>query len=251
MIPMLAPLFNGEWTAYGEALACAPQWPDGAIPVALLLQDADSRLLEAIRLYAGHLGVDGDDLKAVASAWSLDYLGALLRPAAAAASVLQYSFPLRAADVAVSLNSVGTPVRFHIRHLGGAMPGSAPAARYGPLLEEHLAPLFTVINRQSRVPLRILWGNAARHLDAILGQALALTGHAAHVAMDRELLLQRPAWDDGRANPLHGRQRRSMLADGGGATVITLHRQCCLLYRLPGESWCGACPLAPQHRKAR
>eukprot|EP01035_Chromulina_nebulosa_P034977 gene34977-46994_t len=30
MIPLLAPIFRGEWAAYGEALACAPQPPAGA-----------------------------------------------------------------------------------------------------------------------------------------------------------------------------------------------------------------------------
>lgn len=258
MIPLLAPLFKNEWTAYGEAIACAPEWPQGAIPVAQLLQDDDSTLADAIRCHATHLGVVGD-LRAVASAWSLEYLGALLRPAAAAASVLQHRFPLRAADLAVTLNGIGTPARFHIRHLGLAMPASAPLARYAPLLDEHIAPLFSAIQRHTRLPQRILWGNAARQLDAILGQALALTVHAAHVAMDREQLLQEPTWDDGRANPLYFRQRTApsagaeieIEAEADVSAGIKLHRQCCLLYRLPAESWCGACPLAPHHRRTR
>ena len=43
---------------------------------------------------------------------------------------------------------------------------------------------------------------------------------------------------------------RSIAIEDGAATTITLHRQCCLFYRLPGQGYCGACPLAPEHRRA-
>lgn len=249
MIPLLAPLFQGEWAAHGETLDCAIQWPAGAIPVSRLASDGPL-LNDAIRRYATHLGVAGNDLRAAASAWSLDYLWALLPATAAAASVLQHSFPMRADDVALSLNAVGAPARFHIRHEGHAMPGAPTAARYGPLLEAHLDPLFKAIGRQTRLAQKILWGNAARYLEAILDQALALTGDAKHIAADREMLLQRPTHPDGRTNPLYGRQRTSMRIEDGAAATVTLHRQCCLFYRLPGQGYCGACPLAPEHRGA-
>jgi ferric iron reductase protein FhuF len=233
MIALLAPLFQGEWAAYGETLACAPRWPAEAIPVARLCQDT-AMLRQTIARYAARLGVDGDggaDLRPAASAWSLDYLGALLAPAAAAASVLQHAFPLGAADLALTLDRLGAPARFHLVDQGRALPGSPTLERYGPLLREHLAPLFEAIGGQTRLPPKILWANAARKLDEVLVQALALTGGAPRVGIDRDQLLHRQAHADGGANPLYGRPS-------------PLHRHCCLRYQLPGQSYCGACPHA-------
>lgn len=230
MIALLAPLFQGEWTAYGETLACAARWPAGAIPVARLTHDA-ALLRHTIVRYAAQLGVDGGDLRPAASAWSLAYLGALLPPAAAAASVLQHAFPLGAAHLALTQDALGAPARFHLLDEGSAMPGSPTHLRYDPLLRDHLAPLFDALGGQTRLPLKILWANAARKLDEVLLQALALTDGADRVAMDRKLLLHRPADADGRANPLYG-------------LPGPLHRHCCLRYRLPDQGYCGACPHA-------
>lgn len=249
MIPLLAPLFPGEWSVHGETLDYATRWPDAAIPVSRLIND-DPLLGDTIRRYATYLGVTGSDLRAAASAWSLSYLWALLPAVTAAASVLQHQFPMHADEVALSLNDAGAPIRFHITREGRALPGTPPTTRYGPLLEAHLDPLFKAISRQTRLPQKILWGNAARYLEAILDQALALTGNAEHIATDRETLLQHPTRPDGHPNLLHGRQRRSIHVENGVTTTVTLYRQCCLLYRLPGQGYCGACPLAPEHRQA-
>ncbi|WP_242702398.1 (2Fe-2S)-binding protein [Achromobacter sp. SD115] len=55
---------------------------------------------------------------------------------------------------------------------------------------------------------------------------------------------------DGSPNPLFGRRRTSLRVENGAAAPIHLHRQCCLFYRLPGQSYCDACPLEPEHRSA-
>jgi ferric iron reductase protein FhuF len=242
VIPLLAPLFQGEWAAYGETLACAPQPPADAVPVAALLHDA--ALLDGVlRRHARHLGVQGSDLRAVASAWSLEYLWALLPPVVAAASVLQHGFPVRAEDTAVSLDEDGEPVRFHIAGEGRALPGTSTAARFDGLLWQHLEPLFDAVSRQSRLPRKVLWGNAARYLELILDEALHLTGHAGPVAADSAALLHSAAWPDGRANPLHARLRKVVRIADGAAAPPRLHRQCCLSYLLPGQDYCEACPL--------
>ncbi len=247
MIPVLAPLFQGEWAVYGETVICSPQRPAGAVSISCLSGN-ETLLGDTIYRYAAHRGVTGEDLRAAASAWSLEYLWALLPPVVAAASVLQHSFPLRARDVAVSLNDVGAPVCFHIKHEGHAMPGTPTATRYAPLLDDHLGPLFDAIGRQTRLAQKILWGNTARYLEIILDQALALTDNASHVALDREILLQRPKQIDGQPNLLYMQQRTSVHIELGVATIVALNRQCCLLYRLPGQDHCGACPLAPEYR---
>jgi ferric iron reductase protein FhuF len=246
MIPLLTPLFQGDWAPLGETLACAAQWPADAVPVSRLVDDP-ALLGEALRRHATHLGVTGGDLRAASSTWSLAYLWALLPPVSAAASVLQHRFPMRAEDVAVSLDASGTPARFHVLRDGDGMPGTPAVTRYGPLLAAHLGPLFQAIAAQTRLAPKILWGNAARYLDVVFDQALALTGHAAHVAADRQALLQQATWPDGRPNPLHAPQRTSVDLAHGQAVPVTLHRQCCLSYLLPGQGYCGACPLSPEH----
>lgn len=247
MIPLLFPLFQGDWATYAETLHCADPWPAGAMPVARLL-DRGPLLGDTIRRYAEHLSVPGDDLRAAASAWSLEYLWALLPATAAAASILQHIFPMQAEDVALSLNDFGAPISFHIRHEGRPAPAAAPAVRYGPLLEAHLGPLFKAVSRQTRLAEKILWGNTARYLEAILDRALALTGNAKSVALDKQILLHLPVRPDGTPNPLFSRQRTSTCIRNGATTPILLHRQCCLFYRLPGNGHCDACPLAPEHR---
>ena len=247
MIPLLSPLFQGDWAAYAETLHCAAEWPAGAVPVARLL--GSEPLLDAtMRRYAAHLNVSGDDLRAAASAWSLAYLWALLPATAAAASLLHHVFPMRAEDVALSMNEFGAPICFHIRHEGRPAPASPPAVRYALLLDAHLDPLFKALGRQTRITQKILWGNAARYLEAILDQALALTGTAEQIVLDKQILLQRPLRPDGTPNPLFGRQRMSARTADGATAPLLLHRQCCLLHRLPGQSYCGACPLAPEHQ---
>lgn len=246
-MPLLSPLFRGEWATYGEALVCSAHGPAGALQVSRLIRD-EPLLADLIRQHARHLGIKGDDLRAAASAWSMDYLSALLPPVAAAASVLQHVFPMRAEHVAVELNDAGTPTRFHIAQVGASMAGEPMAVRYGPLLWHHLEPLFAAITRQTRLPEKILWANAARYVQIILDQALALTGNAPHVAADHRALLNEPRWPDGRPNPLYARQRETRRIEDGAPVTIRLHRQCCLYYRLPGHSFCGACPLDPLHR---
>ena len=248
MIPLLAPLFQGELAPHGETLALASRWPEDSLPVVSLLNDHGS-LEQAIRRYAAHLGVTSLDLRAVASSWSLDYLSALLPPVVAAASILQHRFPMRSDQVAVTLNGTGLPVRFHIVELGEPMSRAATAQRYADLLEHHLAPLFSTIHRQTRLPLKILWASVARHLDAIFERALALVPGAAQVAVDRDRLLREPVDANGKPNPRYARQRRATRIVDGRPFPITLYRQCCLLYRLPGSGYCGPCPLSPEYRR--
>ncbi|WP_420226754.1 siderophore-iron reductase FhuF [Pigmentiphaga litoralis] len=248
MIPMLAPLFTGDWTEEGESLAYAPDWPADAIPVSQLINDP-MLLRDTLWRHARYRGVVGADLRAATSAWSLSYLWTLLPAFAAAASVLQHRFPVGADDMAVSLDGDGAATRFHIRRLGDALPGTSTGERYQPLLADHLDPLFAALRAQTRIAPKILWGNAARYLESVLEQGLALTGGATGIAADHHALLECAVNDDGSTNPLHGTRRVSTRVESGVVTPVRLHRQCCLYYLLPGEGYCGLCPLAPEHRR--
>ncbi|MDQ0590043.1 siderophore-iron reductase FhuF [Variovorax paradoxus] len=250
MIPLLAPIFRGELAPLGEGLQCAPAPPADAMRVADLLQPGP-RLGEVLRRHARFRGDAGSDLRAVASVWSLRYLEVLLPPVVAGASVLQHVFPVSAAQVWVRLDGNGDVLGFHIVELGESRHGAATSERYGPLLWRHLAPLFAELTRLTPLAPKILWGNAARRLEPILQQGLQLTGGSATIAQDQAHLLHTAAWPEAAdgLNPLHGRQREVPWHHEGRTVAMKLHRHCCLYHLLPGEGYCGACPLAPQHRR--
>ncbi|MEV4781813.1 siderophore-iron reductase FhuF [Burkholderia sp. LMU1-1-1.1] len=247
MIGLLAPIFRGALAPHGEALVCgAPPAP--AIPVAALTR-ADGPLKSILVRYAVHLG--GGDLRPVASLWSLAYLRALLPPMVAAASVLRHGFPATAAEVWLELDQHREPLRFYIAHEGASVAGTDTQARYAPLLQHHLDPLFAELGRVSGLPRKVLWGNAARCLEPVFDQALAMLGPVPALLADRRQLLELPLWnqcgdaaaDASHPNPLYPRLRAPV--HFAPAEAANLHRQCCLQYMLPQTGYCGACPLQP------
>lgn len=244
MIALLEPIFQGDWRPYGDSLSCGPA-PDGAVAVTRLLAD-DTLLDMLVRRYAAHL--DTDDMRPAASAWSNAYLEALLPPVAAAATLLGHVLPASAADMALTLDERGAPVAFYITGQGAALPGANAHQRYHALLNGHLTPLFAHLAQRCRVPEKILWGNVARFLDNLFREAGELSKAAGELAArDGAALLEQPQLPEGGRNPLYTRARTVQLpatADGGERSV-TLHRQCCLYYLLPGEDYCGRCPLDP------
>ena len=258
MIALLEPLFQGERRAYGESLSCAPRFPPDALPISQLVADP-TLLARTVRRYADRLGTD--DLRPAASAWSYSYLGALLPPLAAAATLLRHRFPAHADDMAVALDQHGGVAGFHICSLGDAVAGADTLECYDALLRGHLAPLFAQLGRQSGLAQKILWGNVARLLDTLLAEAAQFAAAhgeangAAAVARDRARLLDAPEWA-GAVNPLHMRQRAMQRPAGAGAIARegqppVLHRQCCLYHLLPGQGYCGACPLDSAHARVK
>jgi ferric iron reductase protein FhuF len=245
VIPLLEPLFQGDWAPYGEALVCTGDIPRDAQCVADWWLP-NGHLKHALCLHAEHLGTS--DLRVAASSWSLHYLWNLLAPVTAAASLLQHVFPVLPPQLWVRLDGDGEPARFYFQHLGEARAGTDTATRFGPLLWQHLAPLFELIHCESRLPQKILWANAARYLGNIYKAALPLSGQSPAVLQDKVTLIDSPHWPDGRPNPLFGPSRQVWADENGERVRITLHRQCCLLYKLPGDSYCSACPLKPEFR---
>ncbi len=256
MIPLLEPLFQGELAPFGERLQCSGVPPADALP-ATALCDAGTLgdLLHRYGSRVWHLGAGARrDLRPLASTWTLRYLAALVPPVAAAASVLGHVFPVALQDLWIRFDSQGLVRDFHLRGLGGAMPQAGTAARYGPLVMDHCAPLFAAMERHTRLPAKVPWSNAARHLEAVLEQAAALAPQQPRTAHDAAQLLHSPHWasQPPRTNPLYRAPRhvRVARADGGWGDV-PLHRECCLYHLLPGDGYCGRCPLDPRHRPAQ
>ena len=228
---------------------CTPQAPAGAIRVADLISDPQL-LATLLQQHARHWRLRNADLRPVASAWSMQYLNALLPPVAAAASLLQHVFPMAPTQVWLTFAAGAVPQRFHITHEGRALTGADTATRYAELLHEHLTPLFAQLTRLTRIAPKILWGNVARYLEPVLEQGLSLSGQAPEIAKDMEHLLRQPRWDC-HDNPMFTVQRRVVRIQAGIPAPLTLHRQCCLYYLLPEEGYCGACPLTPEFRKGQ
>lgn len=255
MIPLLAPIFQGPLAPLGETLQCEEVPPTDAVRLDDLVR-APGMLSQALHDHARQWPAPRRDLRPVASAWSMHYLSTLLPPVVAAASVLEHVFPLAPDQIWLSLGPNGAPVSFHILTLGHAMHGSSTAARYDLLVQQHLPPLFSALSELSGLPLKTLWGNTARHLESILDQALLLTGGAPSVALDRAMLLGTMAKATAPFNehhPLRAPKRQVLIQQqhGGHAELIQLHPQCCLYHLLPGQSYCGACPLAPRSQAVR
>lgn len=232
MIPLLEPVFRGDLAVYGETLAHSVPPPAGCRPVSSLIDDPAllGRLLER---HARSLG--GGDSRATASAWSMSYLHALLPPVVAALGLLRHGLPVGPADLHVRFGDAdGRALRFHAVDLGRPCRQAGTPDRFGPLLHDHLGPLFVALGRSSGLPPAVPWSNAVRDVVLILDRLGAGNGNS-DLAEDRRLLLDTPVWPDGRANPL-------------GAPGL---RRCCLNHRLPGRSRCHACPAAPAAHAGR
>lgn len=238
MIPLLAPIFQGDWRRYGERVSCDPALHVLATPLDALLRDdtlLDTLLSQAARRW------DGAEARAVASAWTLDYFAALLPSVVVAASVLQQRLPLAPHQVGVQHDADG-----RLRHifLAGTISNAAGAgaeARYEELVWEHLDPLISRIARRVRLAPRVLWSNALRRMDNVFQQAGAHLPRPDSLLADRALLIASPSWSDGRDNPLYYAPEKA--ATGA-------HRNCCLYHRLPGETFCDRCPLSSAERAA-
>jgi len=241
VLPILAPLFDQRTAAYAARLVCDQTSYAQALPLTALLDGA--QLDQAMRRHAAHWR--SDDLRAVASAWSLDYFAAMLVPAMAAMAVLRHRLPLQATQVRVMLAANGGIAQVCLPDAGQPWPQAVPQQRYEELIWQHLTPVIAALNQRFRTPSTILWGNAVRYIHAVLqrGALLPLPAHDG-LAADRRLLLDSPLWPDGRANPLH--HRRTSPPPG----VEYLHRNCCLYHRLPGEDYCAACPLRGRRGKS-
>lgn len=254
MIPILAPLLQGEWAYYGEGVTCPPHPtpPAGGARHALpALTKQPATLREVLVRQARHLGIPGDDLRATASAWSLDYLWLVLPASIAGACLLRHGLPLDPASCLLDVDVHGVPIRLHLPHEGQALRGDPDSqAHREDLVRLHLSPLFSALHAGSSLPLKILWGNAARVLadtfSALSDVARASGDEEArlHIARQGAAWLTARAWQDGEPNPLwlHGGKPPTLLAITSKSTCLA---QCCLRHLLPGQVHCGRCPLAP------
>jgi ferric iron reductase protein FhuF len=243
MIDLLKPLFPGPLAPLAETLQCTPAADD--VPLQRLLTD-DTALRGLLRRHGACLGTH--DLRVAACAWLLHYLAQILPPVMAGLSLLQQRWPLAPQECALRLDADGHTQALVLIHPGVAAPGDSDS-RYHALLHHHLAPLIRRLSDTARVPARLLWGNVARRLEGVLRDACELCQQQplllSRLRADEQFLLHQRGWPPAQKNPLYAPPR---IVEHQG-DIITLHRQCCLYYRLPDQGYCTACPLAPEFRK--
>lgn len=234
MIPFLAPFFPGDWRVHGETLRLAPT---GGLSVRILLSEPVS-LRAVLEDYREARWPDADP-RAVASAWTLHYLWALLAPVVAAIGGAGLAVPCAAADMRLLLDSAHAPQAFCVSEAGARAAPANPWRRYEELVWDHLAPLAEAMWQAARLPRKVVWAGALRYLDVLFD---ALRTVAGLPVPERELLFGAPRWAySERANPLCLPPRRP---PAGGCGPV--YPECCLYYLLPGQGQCAACPLPAQ-----
>lgn len=200
-----------------------------------------SLLSEVLALHARHLDAPATDLRASASIWSLDYMWLLLPGAIAGVILLRHGLPLEPASCLLDVDAHGTPARLQLPDAGQALLNDSSGQKHlAFLVRQHLAPMFSALHVCSGLPLKILWGNAAR----VLADIFTAIQDVANINGTEAALLTANTWPDGTINPLwlHGGQPTSLQAI---TSPSSRHAQCCLRHLIPTQIHCGRCPLDP------
>jgi ferric iron reductase protein FhuF len=230
------PLLPEPHAALVESLVPLPA--AGALPASLLRQrEGPSVLLAAARRHR-----PGAEERALASLWSRWYFAKLIPPVLLCGVLGGRSLPLDLAGTAIVLGEDGMPRAIALPHAGAASGEADPFARFDALIRGHVGAVVESLAAHARLAPRILWNNAAVYADWAL-RRMAETPEVPRAAARRALaLVESPAWPDGSPNPFHAPVRRHE----GPAGRQPVRRQCCLLYRLPGEGCCRTCPRLAQ-----
>ncbi|SOY92542.1 siderophore-iron reductase; Uncharacterized Fe-S protein [Cupriavidus taiwanensis] len=240
MIALLAPFFTGPLRPFGERLAIAAQSAQPSVRAMALDRSWADACLASL---AQALGCD--DRRALAAAWFRDYTLAVLPGALVAATLHRRSLPFDHPAVRWQGAADGRLARLVLPDDGAPAAATLPCL-LSPLLVRHLPQVVAAFAAAARVSPRLLWCTGG---VAAAGVARQLAAHPALAAAPRAELL---AWSgnavsaDGFGNPFHGAFRPG--AEPGLPGVAAVRRICCLNHRLPGEGYCGTCPLVADAR---
>ncbi|SCB31176.1 siderophore-iron reductase FhuF [Cupriavidus alkaliphilus] len=240
MIALLAPFFAGPLRPFGERLTIATQPAQPSASAAALDHSWADACLASL---AQALGCN--DRRALAAAWFRDYTLAVLPGALVAATLHRRSLPFDHPALGWQVAADGRLARLLLPDDG--TPAAATLPRLlSPLLARHLPQVVAAFAVAARVSPRLLWCTGG---VAAAGIARQLAAHPGLAAAQKEEVL---AWSgnavsaDGFGNPFHGAFRPG--AEPWLPGVAAVRRICCLNHRLPGEGYCGTCPLVADAR---
>jgi ferric iron reductase protein FhuF len=232
------PLLPGALAPLVESLVPFPA--AGALPARLFLEpEGPARLLDAARRHRPEA-----EERALTSLWSRWYFAKLIPPVLLCGVVGQRRLPLAPADTAVVLGADGLPRAIALPHAGDVAPDDNPFTHFGTLVQDHVGAVVRSLAAHAHLAPRVLWNNAAVYADWTLrrlGDQPGVSPAAAQRALE---LVERPDWPGGAPNPFHA----PVAHHAGAAGRCAVRRQCCLLYRLPGERMCRTCPRLSQSR---
>jgi ferric iron reductase protein FhuF len=233
------PLLDGGHAPFVESLVPLPR--AGALPARLFGEAGGVATLLAAA--AAHRRPA--DERALASLWSRWYFAKLVPPVLLCGVVRGVALPLDIAGTGVVLGPNGLPHAIALPGAGAPCGGCDPFALFAPLVLGHVAAVVEALAAHVRLAPRILWNNAAVYADWALRRMAEDPGVPQDAARRALALVERPDWPGGRPNPFHAPVWERPVPGG----VQRTRRQCCLLYRLPGEGSCRTCPR--QLRSAR
>ncbi|MGY1839866.1 MULTISPECIES: (2Fe-2S)-binding protein [unclassified Modestobacter] len=214
------------------ALGLVPPPSAAAVP-ATRLTDPDWTH-EVLAARAARQGTD--DVRVLATVWWYSTSSVLLGPVLAGL-VTGVPVSARLADTTVHLLSGYAPVA---ASAGRPADGADPAGD----LRAALAAVITAVARAGGLRERPLWAIATDSLaNRLLALGRATGGVAAATALAGPLAAAV-------GTPLPAPRFVDVPRPGGGAVRFTRRASCCLLYRVPHEATCTACPRRPPaHRE--
>ncbi|MCO4863221.1 siderophore-iron reductase FhuF [Cupriavidus sp. WGlv3] len=240
MIPLLAPFFTGPLRPFGERLSIAAQSAHPPLSTAALDRSwADACLASLAQ------ALSCNDRRALAAAWFRDYTLAILPGTLVAATLHRRGLPFDHPALAWQAAPDGRLATLVLPDDGAPAAGTLPRL-LSPLLIQHLPQVVTAFAAAAGISPRLLWCTGG---VAAAGVARQLAAHPTLAAAQRAEVL---AWSsnavsaDGFGNPFHGAFRPG--AEPGVPGVTAVRRICCLNHRLPGERYCGTCPLMADAR---
>jgi ferric iron reductase protein FhuF len=233
VIPSLKPILFGGLKDFAHTLVLSDD-PRPAIPGPDLLRPATMQ--DLLDKAAAHLG-EGD-IRARMSLWCIDYVHALIPLSVVARLVLNRRLPIALDEVSLILDDDFMPSAIRIRDDGAMDWRRDPHAMFGPLIQDHLRPLFEAWSAQTGISPRVLWTNAANLYEAILRglEKIPLAGRRLTAQADR--LIHEPHWPDGSQNPF----RNPVLYRRDHPTNQRWRRVCCVRYLIPRYDYCSNCP---------
>ncbi|CEJ15500.1 Ferric iron reductase protein FhuF [bacterium YEK0313] len=179
----------------------------------------------------------GEDVRAIASLWSKWLFATVLEPVLAANLLADWALPTGFGEVGLILGTDGRPEVLKLAHGGGACSPRSADERFAGLIDGFLAPAIATLAAATGIAPRVLWSNVGNYVEHALKRVEAATGPDwPGVVQGYDLLASRRR-GDGRPNPLF---EPVTYGEGGNARR---RRVCCIRYLIPGQAYCGACPI--------
>lgn len=237
MTNALAPLLDGPLASLKPKLAYADDPREAVRGVDL----TDGAILRALLARFG-AAYPGEDRRAVASLWSKWLFAVVLEPVLATNMLADWALPVGLGDIGLILTADGRAEALKLGHVGAAFRPASAERRFAALIDDHLALVIAALARETGITPRVLWSNAGNYVE----HAVATAGRSASAACPgvihgQELLASR-ARPDGRPNPLFA---PVYYLDAQGRTGRR-RRICCIRYLIPGQKYCGTCPIVRQ-----